>query len=444
MNNTTLMKWGLAVALSLVSGMAIGQTGNPKLVPVNKYGFADESGQVVIPLQYDDAKPFSEGLAAVAIGRWYDAKWGFIDEKGKMVIDIQFLDAESFSDGLCAVAVVTDTLKWGYIDKAGKWVIQPQFDRAEPFNGNIASIRVGDWSEGKWGCIDRTGKIVIQPTFKEPVFFRGGLVADVETQGTKRIINNTGKTIVDLPGDSYLYFYDDFTDGWGRVEVDEKVGLLNGKGWILKPEYESMSLLGDYCVVQKDDENGGIWSKSGKWLIEPKQGLYITSEDSGVLSVGLNDSFGLLNDSGWIVEPKYDYMEGAEGLFVFRDDDRCGFMDKTGKIVIEPQYESAEVFSEGLAVVVVNGKYGYIDKTGKLVIEPRFSGANSFRMGLAPVEDENSKWGYIDKTGKMVIAPRFDAAGRFDSDGEAWVRIGDFETGKAGYIDLKGNFQETE
>ncbi|MBP5241278.1 MAG: WG repeat-containing protein, partial [Bacteroidales bacterium] len=47
-----------------------------------------------------------------------------------------------------------------------------------------------------------------------------------------------------------------------------------------------------------------------------------------------------------------------------------GFMDKTGNVVIEPQFTEAGDFSEGLAKVSVDWKWGYIDQTGKFVIKP--------------------------------------------------------------------------
>ncbi|HEE9620303.1 TPA: WG repeat-containing protein, partial [Campylobacter coli] len=51
---------------------------------------------------------------------------------------------------------------------------------------------------------------------------------------------------------------------------------------------------------------------------------------------------------------------------------KYGFMDKNGKIVIEPKFDSISSFREGLAKVGLNGKYGLIDKSGKIVIEPKF------------------------------------------------------------------------
>ena len=71
-----------------------------------KWGFANTSGDVVVEAQFDSAKSFSEGLAAVC----KDEKWGFIDEKGELVIDFQFVDADYFnSERYCFVKTTPGT-----------------------------------------------------------------------------------------------------------------------------------------------------------------------------------------------------------------------------------------------------------------------------------------------------------------------------------------------
>jgi hypothetical protein len=50
---------------------------------------------VVIPAQFEDARDFSEQLAAVKSG----AKWGFIDKAGKIVIPAQFETVGAFAKG---------------------------------------------------------------------------------------------------------------------------------------------------------------------------------------------------------------------------------------------------------------------------------------------------------------------------------------------------------
>ena len=59
----------------------------------------------------------------------------------------------------------------------------------------------------------------------------------------------------------------------------------------------------------------------------------------------------------------------SEGLAAVRDDNwRCGFINKTGKVVIPCQWKGAGSFSEGSAFVIDdNGKRVMIDKTGKII-----------------------------------------------------------------------------
>jgi hypothetical protein len=44
---------------------------------------------------------------------------------------------------------------------------------------------------------------------------------------------------------------------------------------------------------------------------------------------------------------------------------RCGYIDKTGKEVINSKYRFADAFSEGVARVLKDGKWLEIDKYGK-------------------------------------------------------------------------------
>jgi hypothetical protein len=66
---------------------------------------AGTGGGMAIPFEYDDAKPFSDGLAAVK----KDGKWGYIDTGGRVDIPFEYTNVTSFSEGLAAVK------------KGGKW-----------------------------------------------------------------------------------------------------------------------------------------------------------------------------------------------------------------------------------------------------------------------------------------------------------------------------------
>ncbi|MGB3693601.1 MAG: WG repeat-containing protein [Spirulinaceae cyanobacterium] len=88
--------------------------------------------------------------------------------------------------------------------------------------------------------------------------------------------------------------------------------------------------------------------------------------------------------------------------------DKYGFIDKTGKIVIEPQFDQVHYFSEGLASIST-GKYrrkcsGYIDKTGEVVIPAQFDIAASFCSGIASVWIDSQE-GYINRKGEYIWEP---------------------------------------
>jgi WG containing repeat len=155
------------------------------------------------------------------------------------------------------------------------------------------------------------------------------------------------------------------------------------------------------------------------------------------------DKYGFVDKTGkFVIAPQFKNtnLDGfSQGLAAVESSgDKWGYIDSTGKFVIEPQFEDARAFSEGTAVVLVGDKYGFVDKTGKFVIEPQFRYAHQFSEGLAAVRDfDTKKDGYIDGTGKFVIKPRFEDAQEF-SEGLAAVTIK--EEGKYGFIDKTGKF----
>src|SRR3954462_2626566 len=57
------------------------------------------------------------------------------------------------------------------------------------------------------------------------------------------------------------------------------------------------------------------------------------------------------------------------GLFPIRQDGKWGYINRTGEVVIKPQYDDAWDFSEGLAYVREGARRGLIDKTGRMVVE---------------------------------------------------------------------------
>ncbi|MEX2299442.1 MAG: WG repeat-containing protein [Bryobacterales bacterium] len=113
---------------------------------------------------------------------------------------------------------------------------------------------------------------------------------------------------------------------------------------------------------------------------------------------------------------------------------KVGYIDRSGKPVIEPQFDDGDCFSEGLAAIKLNKKWGFIDSKGDRIIEPRFIAVAHFYEGLAAACGGPQKWGYVDFTGHFTIPAQYMIAGDF-SEGLAWIRKGE---GLEGFVDREG------
>ena len=73
------------------------------------------------------------------------------------------------------------------------------------------------------------------------------------------------------------------------------------------------------------------------------------------------------------------------GLARAESDRKCGYIDKTGTVVIPHQFGSVRDFHEGLAQIGWRGRF--IDKTGRVVITPQIElgSASDFHEGLGAV-----------------------------------------------------------
>lgn len=120
-------------------------------------------------------------------------------------------------------------------------------------------------------------------------------------------------------------------------------------------------------------------------------------------------------------------------LFKILEDDKAGYINDKGQVVIQPIFRTAGEFSEGLAAVRINGTYGYIDPTGSFSIQPQFDYATHFREGLAIVVNDGQPF-YINKQGQKPFEISFPVIGHF-KNGIARIQT---STEKTGFIDKHG------
>jgi hypothetical protein len=202
-----------------------------------------------------------------------------------------------------------------------------------------------------------------------------------------------------------------------EIQVDRKHGFIDAKGnVIIQPTLEGVYAFSEglaVAYVGKGQFDTGYIDEAGNIAIEPK--FNIASKFSeGLAWAGIDPN-------------RKPYKLGKLTVYTTQSthsfDYNIGFIDRTGKWIVEPIFKRAGDFSEGLAVVQTKeNKFGFIDKTGKFAIEPRYEWAGSFHQGLAPIFT-HGRYGFINTAGKLVIKPRFTRADDF-SEGLACVKLG--------------------
>ncbi len=208
-----------------------------------KYGYKDQTGEVVILPQFEKAGKFSEGLAEVKIG----SKYGYIQHKGQVIIPPQFEKAGSFSGGLARVKIGNSST---YINKTG----QTLFDEVSSFCEGLARIRIGS----RYGYIDNSKQVVIPPQFEKAWSFSEGL-ALITIDDNYGYINQTGKMVIEPQFEKAW----SFSEGLALITIDDKYGYIDTTGKL---------------VTQLFDE---AWSSSeGRAKIEIKNKLL------GILPIG--------------------------------------------------------------------------------------------------------------------------------------------------------------
>ena len=338
-------------------------------------GYIDKKGAPVVPLEYEDARSFSGGLAAV----FMDGKWGYIDTSGRMAIQPAFSSAGDFENGLAEVDVYDDESGSGrgLVDKTGKYAVPPKYEFIRRYTRDATWVM----SDNKWGLLGHNGKMIV------PLRYDGIEMlydADYEYTGASVCENDENEKC-----------------RWGAVDLEGRV--------MVKPAYDTLYTYGDSGLIQAgfcDDETmecrHGLVDRKGRVVVAPKYQYINVYAHGDILHVTAN---GDMTDPG-------------------APDTIMGVLDRQGGVLLKMEYEDIiPFFDDGqLLGAYKQGKFSIFDvaagKLHKRVYDAAFSIQDTFvQIGVGGCESRfmpddtaqgECKWGLMDKRGRIILEPEFD------------------------------------
>ena len=206
-------------------GYAIVKTDSPSV----KYGLINKALDTVLDFIYDEITTFNDGLSKVKL----NGKYGFINKNFELVIDCIYDEAYSFKDGLSKVKFDE---KYGYINPSGKIIIPTVYYKLGEFVDGFCSATLSRNFTNSCCLIDLNNKIISATDYSfyygGPSFIKDKYIAIIHrAESGYGLLNNDGTEILSC---QYL-IEGTFTEGYARIEYNDKWGLVNVNGEIVIP-----------------------------------------------------------------------------------------------------------------------------------------------------------------------------------------------------------------
>ena len=139
--------------------------------------------------------------------------------------------------------------------------------------------------------------------------------------------------------------------------------------------------------------------------------------DGKFLAVKQNGKWGVVKDKKQIVPCQYDGIDAlGDGVISFIFNNKIGFVDTLGKVLIEPIYpvekqtyredkSQINIFDNGACLVEVDGRYQLINKQNQQIISQEYEITS--RIGDAVAIKKDGKFGIANSKGKIVLYPQY-------------------------------------
>lgn len=402
-----------------------------------KYGLLDYSGKKVTDAIYEEVSSLKNKPGCIQVKK--DGLYGVIDSNGNIIIDAKYNSIkgdeycsekdEYLKTGYIISEKTNSGIIYGYIDYNGKMLISPKYEditRVLEYDDNEIYLIFMD--KGKKGVI-KDKKIEIKAKYQSISYYNNSKVFVVNKNGKYGFYNKDGKEILKPEYESYSV-----AGNYISVKKENKSMLYDLHGNLVNTNtYKSMLETGNsaYFIAQDEDGYYSIISKDVQ--IKDKYTNITYAFGNFFIFTNEEGKSGVLNVyTGVEILPEYDYiilLENANALEARKENEVDIYSENIEKVITMEEGIVEKVGKEYTAIYSSN-ELKYIDKKGNIV--PNTEVYKNIEIYAYQADDE--KWGFTDKDGKIVVDCKYDRVTELNEYGFAGI----FQDGKWGVINSKG------
>lgn len=270
-----------------------------------------------------------------------------------------------------------------------------------------------------WGYADSTGYVRIEPLYESEQYFYSNY-AIVEKNGKFGVINKSGKTVIYFSFDEI----EELDNGYFIVKREDKYGVINIAGnYVLKCLYDDIKNFDEDLIAAKKDNLYGFYDKSGKLIIPHKYlDAYSFKYNTGIVSYQKDQYQFIDRADNKIGSTVFEWIEPFKSNITrVRSETGFGLADKSGKIILNPEYQLIIPLADSSYLLVKENKCGFADRLGQIIIPLNFDYSENYEpdgfvMNTIKVI-KNKKVGLINRNAKVVLPFQFDDIGRISEEG---------------------------
>ena len=281
------------------------------------WGFADESGDIVIDCKYDRVSPFYGEYAAVQMG----SRAFLIDADGNDTgIEIGSASVTANEDRTLIAATEKYTELKGVLNtESGEWVIRAAYDEIEFTEGGLVLVAVGNASNSNYGLFNAAGAEICPVEYEDVEFGANAVIMVKQEQGemTADVFAADGTLVNEkieildadkLSGGMITYYYNAAAEG---AEPDYRQ-VIPGTEIEVSAETSEIVYATAYAyVVKETGEDGNV-----TYSVKKNDGSVIFEGLTSAYKDMYNDVIRIDKTAADAVTPSYTYIDMLTGVLL--------------------------------------------------------------------------------------------------------------------------------